>query len=69
MIERNCYNCKFFAELKQPHERTDGAVIYGYCFKYGDKNYNMNEGKGLAVFLPEGECKAHRRRTVPHDKP
>lgn len=57
MDVNNCYSCKYFSELKIPRVRSDGSVIYGYCFKNGDKDYNPNMGKGFAVFIPEGECK------------
>ena len=55
--ERDCYACRHFSELKAPRERADGAVIYGYCFKDGTKNYSSNMGKGYAVFLPGASCK------------
>lgn len=56
-MDKTCYQCKHFSELKTPRERSDGAVIYGYCFAGGDKNSSANMGKGYAVFLPEGTCK------------
>lgn len=60
-MDVNCYACKHFSELKEPRERSDGAVIYGYCFKDGDKDYSPNMGKGFAVFIPEGKCKQFKR--------
>ncbi|MCQ5130310.1 hypothetical protein NE562_11615 [Butyricicoccus faecihominis] len=60
--ESGCAVCHHFSALKDPRERSDGAVIYGYCFKGGDKNYSTNMGKGLAVFLPDGICKQFKRR-------
>lgn len=52
----NCYSCGFFSELKVPRERSDGAIIYGYCFE--DK-YNME--KGYPVFIPEGKCESFNK--------
>lgn len=57
-----CGDCKFYSELKTPRERSDGAVIYGYCFRGGDTNHSLNMGKGYAVFLPEGYCKKKARQ-------
>lgn len=51
MTEKCCNNCRFYAELKQPYKRSDGAEIFGYCFKSGDKNYSPNMGKGYPIFL------------------
>lgn len=67
-----CGNCRLFAELKTPYERSDGATIYGYWFRYGDKDYSVNMGKGLPVSLPLtcGEtCKSYKRsKTQKNDK-
>ena len=62
--EKSCRTCGFFAELKEPFERSDGAVIYGYCFKDGDKDYSPNMGKGYPVFVDGGggACKQYKRR-------
>lgn len=60
--KRSCYICKTFAELKRPYERSDGAVIYGYCFKAGDKDYSPNMGKGYPVFIDGGSCQAWKKR-------
>lgn len=64
MPEKSCNTCKYYAELKTPFERSDGAVIYGYCFKDGDKDYSPNMGKGYAVFVDGGgcACKQHKRK-------
>lgn len=62
-----CNVCKYCAELKTPYERSDGAAIYGYCFKNGDKDYSLDMGKGYPIFLPlscGGTCKDFRRRRV-----
>ncbi len=59
---RDCFWCHFFAELKTPFERSDGAVIYGYCFQAGDRDCSPGMGKGYAVFVPEGSCKKFKRR-------
>lgn len=59
--EKSCYSCKYFSELKEPRERSDKAVIYGYCFKSGDKNYSSNMGKGYAVFIPDAGCREYKR--------
>ncbi len=61
MNEQTCYTCKYFSELKTPRERSDGAVIYGYCFSGGDTNNSSNMGKGYAVFVPEGHCNKHKK--------
>lgn len=64
---KGCFTCKYFSELKVPRERSDGAVIYGYCFKDGDKSYSINMGKGYPVFLPLGggsACKMFKRRSA-----
>lgn len=62
--EKSCRTCGVFAELKEPFERSDGAVIYGYCFKDGDKDYSPNMGKGYPVFVDGGggACKQYKRR-------
>ena len=60
MSDKCCELCKFYAELKQPYIRSDKAVIYGYCFKLGDKNYSTNMGKGFPVFISGGVCKSFR---------
>ena len=64
MPEKSCNTCRYYAELKEPFERSDGAVIYGYCFKDGDKDYSPNMGKGYAVFVDGGgcACKQHKRK-------
>lgn len=64
--EQHCDACTHYSALAQPRERSDGAVIYGYCFKDGDKSYSTNMGKGLAVFIQNGFCKSFKkRRTAP----
>ena len=60
--ENNCVQCRFFAELKEPFERSDGAVIYGYCFQGGDRDYSPGMGKGYAVFMPTGRCKTFKAK-------
>lgn len=57
---KSCYNCRFFAKLEKPYERSDGAVIYGYCFVSGDKDYSPNMGKGYPVFIDGGVCDKHK---------
>ena len=52
-----CRICRFCAEIVKPWERADGSKIYGYCFKYGDKEYNSNMGKGFPIFF-ELDCGA-----------
>lgn len=52
----------FFAELKESFVRSDGAVIYGYCFQAGDRDDSPGVGKGYAVFLPDGRCKKFKSR-------
>lgn len=63
MAEKSCNNCRFYAELKTPYQRSDGAQIFGYCFKEGDKDYSTNMGKGFPVFVDGGgaACKSHKR--------
>ncbi len=67
--EKGCLTCRHFSALEEPRERSDGAVIYGYCFKDGDQDYSPNMGKGFAVFLLGGAaCKQYkRRRKAPAD--
>ena len=60
--EKSCESCKHFSELKTPRERSDGAVIYGYCFKDGDKNYSTNMGKGFPVFVAGAVCKSYAKQ-------
>lgn len=60
--KQDCVQCEFFAELKEPFARSDGAIIYGYCFKDGDTNSSPGMGKGYAVFLSGGCCKRFIRR-------
>ncbi|WP_087064457.1 hypothetical protein [Intestinibacillus massiliensis] len=61
--EKGCLVCRHFSALKEPRERSDGAVIYGYCFKSGDKDYSPGMGKGYPVFLLGGAaCKQFKRR-------
>ena len=65
--EANCHCCNLgehCSALVEPRERADGAVIYGYCFKSGDKDYSQNMGKGFPVFIDGAgaSCKAFKRR-------
>lgn len=55
--EKCCEVCANYSALKMPRKRNDGAVIYGYCFKNGDQDYNTNMGKGYPVFISGGCCK------------
>lgn len=48
----SCETCRNYAALREPFVRSDEAVIYGYCFRYGDKDYNWGMGKGYPVFMP-----------------
>lgn len=60
-----CEACKYCAALIRPYCRSDGAQIYGYCFKSGDKDYSPNMGKGYPIFLPldaGAACKSFKRR-------
>jgi hypothetical protein len=57
----SCNACHFYSALAKPRYRSDGAVIWGYCFKNGDTNHSIDMGKGLAVFLPEASCKSWRK--------
>ena len=59
-----CNLCDHYSALVEPRERSDGAVIYGYCFKSGDKDYSPNMGKGFPVFIDGAgaSCKAFKRR-------
>lgn len=66
--EKCCVNCGFYSALKEPRERSDGAVIYGYCFKGGDRDYNTNMGKGYPVFIDAGFCKQFKKRRKPDEK-
>lgn len=55
---KGCCICRHYSELKTPRIRSDGATIYGYCFKDGDKDYSVNMGKGYPVFVVGGSaCK------------
>lgn len=57
-----CGMCRYYSALREPREREDGAVIYGYCFATGTKDYNGNMGKGYAVFVPDsGVCEKFKR--------
>lgn len=49
----SCETCRSYAALREPFVRGDEAVIYGYCFCYGDKDHNWNMGKGYPVFIPD----------------
>ena len=60
-MDKTCKTCRFFAELKKPYVRSDEAVIYGYCFKTGDKNYSQNMGKGYPVFVDGGSCDHYKK--------
>jgi hypothetical protein len=60
--ERSCGTCDYYSALKEPRNRSDHAVIYGYCFKPGDKDYSTNMGKGYAVFIDGGSCKQFKKR-------
>ena len=66
ICDNTCRVCRYFAELKTPFERSDGAMIYGYCFKSGDKDYSPNMGKGYPVFIDEGSCKDYKRKEMNH---
>lgn len=57
-----CETCDFYSVLANPRVRSDDAVIYGYCFKDGDKDYNTNMGKGFPVFVPDGHCKQWKKQ-------
>ena len=60
-----CETCKYCAALIRPYCRSDGAQIYGYCFKSGDKDYSPNMGKGYPIFFPldaGAACKSFKRR-------
>lgn len=60
--EKCCEACSYYSALKEPRERSDGAVIYGYCFKAGNTNHSSDMGKGYAVFIDGGSCKQFRKR-------
>lgn len=53
-MEKGCKTCKVYAEFKEPFQREDGAVIYGYCFKGAKNDYSPNMGKGYPVFIDGG---------------
>lgn len=57
-----CETCNFYSALVAPRVRSDDVVIYGYCFKHGDKDYNTNMGKGYPVFISGGRCKKWKKR-------
>lgn len=58
---RQCMACLHYSALCRPRVRSDGATIYGYCFKDGDRNYSLNMGKGFAIFQPAGQCKDYKK--------
>lgn len=58
----SCESCAFYSPLRAPRERSDGAVIYGYCFKGATQNHSPNGGKGYAVFLPDGVCSKYKEK-------
>lgn len=60
--EQSCEQCRHYSALRDPRERSDGAVIYGYCFKNGDKDYSPDMGKGYAVFIQGGTCKSFKNK-------
>jgi hypothetical protein len=60
--EKSCESCAYYSALRMPRERSDGAAIYGYCFKNGDTNHSTDMGKGCAVFIDGGCCEKYRRR-------
>lgn len=51
-MDKCCATCLFCTALARPYERSDGAVIYGYCFKDGDTDWSADMGKGHPLFLP-----------------
>lgn len=57
-----CVTCSYYLALGEPRKRSDDAVIYGYCFKNGDHDYNTNMGKGYPVFISGGFCKKFKKR-------
>ncbi len=65
--EKRCDTCSFYSALKEPRERSDGAVIYGYCFKAGGTNHSSNMGKGYAVFIDGGCCKQFTKKEAKSD--
>lgn len=65
--EKSCDTCGYYSALKDPRERSDGAIIYGYCFKAGDHNHSPNMGKGYAVFIDGGSCKQFKKRRNEND--
>jgi hypothetical protein len=66
--QAGCDSCQHFSELKQPRVRSDEAVIYGYCFKSGDKNHSVGTGKGFAVFQPKGKCEDYKKVSINESK-
>lgn len=52
-LERRCDVCKHYSALAEPRERYDGAMIYGYCFQSGDKNYSPYMGKVIRFLSTE----------------
>ncbi len=60
-MDGNCYTCKHFSELKEHRDRSDGYMVYGYCFKDGTNHDNPNINKGFAVFFPNGKCEQFER--------
>lgn len=60
-LERCCDVCRHYSALAEPRKRSDGATIYGYCFRSGDKNYSPDMGKGYPVFVDGAVCKAFVR--------
>ena len=68
--ERRCEICRFCAELVRPYTRSDGATIYGYCFKSGDMNHSPNMGKGYPIFIPldcGATCKSFKKGVERHE--
>ena len=70
--EKRCENCRYCAALARPYERSDGAIIYGYCFGDGDKDYSRTcEGCRFIITEPwlkdvqsfrcgaDGRCKGY----------
>ena len=63
-MDKCCATCRYCAELKRPYERSDGTTIYGYCFKSGDKDYYLNMGRGIPIWLEltcGASCKSYKR--------
>ena len=66
--QKCCTTCRNYSVLVKPRERSDGAKIYGYCFKDGDRDYNTNMGKGLPVWIDGAGCcckNYHRKEATP----